>query len=363
MKRIIGLLLASVLSSIACDDAASSAPSATSDDIIGGAAASSATLNAVGALKSGTGDNKRVFCSGTLVAPNLVLTAKHCVNGKNSPLLLQETEISFAIGANANDTKREIKVIGAERAANAAGGFLGLGADVGLYVLEKPVTDVEVIPLATDPLSDGDLNTKFSVMGYGVRDKIFSTGIRTAGTVTLRMLKGQPFTLLYPSYEKFLPAWESMEQKVSEPSDKPRLLQIYNYNLLMGHEAYLGGVGGEAAVCSGDSGSPLLRQVGGKLQIFGVSSWGPAKDLRAPCSGGSMYALIDQTARNMIADRTSKICGSETAQGRCEADHVIHCVTASESIPQITKTDCGALPNQTCGLVDGKAQCVDKPAK
>src|SRR5206468_1488242 len=76
----------------------------TDEAIIGGVAADSPTMNAVGSLvtisryNSGTSEivyYSYPFCSGTLIGPTAVITAKHCTQAYPT-----STELGFAIGPN-----------------------------------------------------------------------------------------------------------------------------------------------------------------------------------------------------------------------------------------------------------------------
>src|SRR4051794_19459088 len=77
------LCVAGALIAAACGGEA--APTERTDeadeDVIGGVAADSASFNAVGAIvrELGGGQPRQKFCSGALIAPRVVLTAKHCV--------------------------------------------------------------------------------------------------------------------------------------------------------------------------------------------------------------------------------------------------------------------------------------------
>ena len=102
------------------------------------------------------------ICTGTLVAPYLVLTAGHCVAVDGVPM--QAATIHFA--ANWRDGKSKALRRGAEilLAQPSAGQPRTLSQDVALVVLDAPIDSVEVPPL---PLSRQDLFSEdYSFIGY-----------------------------------------------------------------------------------------------------------------------------------------------------------------------------------------------------
>ena len=77
---------------VACSSG-SSKDDTSSSDIIGGVEATGATLNAIGAVGNKDGDaGFSYFCTATLIAPDLVLTAKHCAT--EGPLTTATTSSS-----------------------------------------------------------------------------------------------------------------------------------------------------------------------------------------------------------------------------------------------------------------------------
>ncbi|MEM8655258.1 MAG: trypsin-like serine protease [Pseudomonadota bacterium] len=91
-------------------------------------------------------DLGRGFCSGTLVAPNIVLTAGHCARAgtPDDP----DAQLQFLAGAF-NDTvvvrRRIIEQV--PHPTYFASGHHSPDHDVGLWVLDTPVTDITPLPL------------------------------------------------------------------------------------------------------------------------------------------------------------------------------------------------------------------------
>jgi len=72
-------LLLSFMTLVACSDLPDSSPLLDNQaDIIGGYKATSASLNHTGAIILDYWDDLEPFCTGTLIAPRTVVTAKHC---------------------------------------------------------------------------------------------------------------------------------------------------------------------------------------------------------------------------------------------------------------------------------------------
>ncbi|MBW2700716.1 MAG: trypsin-like serine protease [Deltaproteobacteria bacterium] len=75
--------------------------------IINGTTASDGIYNAVVSLHQRTGDSVSVniFCSGTLIAPDVVLTAAHCLDvGNRKPRLMSPAAVAIHFGPNPTDS-------------------------------------------------------------------------------------------------------------------------------------------------------------------------------------------------------------------------------------------------------------------
>jgi protease YdgD len=100
---------------------------------------------AVGRVNKG-GFNTRGSCSGTLVRPDVVLTAGHCA----SPIRAQSTtRRMFVAGWSRGDYVAARDIVRAERhPAYLVNGTHDPRFDVGLLFLESPITEVAPIPMA-----------------------------------------------------------------------------------------------------------------------------------------------------------------------------------------------------------------------
>ena len=186
-------------------------------------------------------------CTATAIAPDLLLTAAHCVEpGADYKLVdsgpsrdLSRPPVLKDIVRIERDPQFELKKLFAHVAT----------ADVAILKLAQPLPmRIPPVPIAGDsePVTVGDT---FVVAGYGVT--IRGDG-RTGGTVRAATLvaTGQPGTL---------------QIRLFDPSTK-------------GQSAGLG-------ACAGDSGAPVFRASGAALTIIGVVSWSTGPNLSAGCGG------------------------------------------------------------------------------
>ena len=181
------------------------------------------------------------FCSGVALTRDLVLTAAHCVlpgadfklvelDGAQRPLLRDIATIARHPDFDVNAVLRH-----------------RVTADVALI---KLAAALKVVPALLAPeggaVAAGD---RFVVAGYGLA--VRGDG-RSGGTVRAATLvaTGQPGTL---------------QIRLADPATN-------------GERAGLG-------ACTGDSGAPVYRDVGGMLAVVGVVSWSTGPALSEGCGG------------------------------------------------------------------------------
>lgn len=359
VKSYLLLLPALVLAHVACqpDDLASEDAS-----IIGGVDAKSAKLDAIGTVGTKDYEGKYdFFCTATLIAPKVVLTAKHCATGGHgeAPRLNYE-KIYFAVGADTGAPKQVVEATDVLLSPVDDGGFVELGSDVAVYILAEPVKDVTPMPWAKAHLVADDVDKKFSAVGFGVQDRDRTSGTRKAGTLTLQAIEGQPMHRLFPMKEALYAHMAKTESEDWIAMNTTRMDKFYDLTLLAGYEAYLGLGDGDAQPCSGDSGGPLVANIDGRLTVVAVVS-GSFKGGTYPCSTvGEAYATLGEKLQPVLESATGP-CEGVPVEGRCvEAKTAVRCVGSNEGPQKLTKTDCSAL-GQACGIVDGKAACIDAP--
>jgi secreted trypsin-like serine protease len=282
---------------------------ATSEEVIGGMPAYSHSLDAVGALGSGydtDGDGRSdaydPFCTGTLIAPTVVLTAEHCI-GRDM------TNVAFLIGARAHAPDRVVPALAAVAETSIVGGVQGLGSDVAIVHLAEPVLDVT--PLVVAPFPAERVGERFTVLGYGAQDNTELAGTRLAGGLTLRGTRGRIFEHLFGSFPAFLEQGVPRLHGITPTeADREWLQAEYDATTVIeGYEVTLGDSRGDANDCYGDSGGPLTKKLDGALRVVAVVSWGYGSTLQL-CDFGGVFAALGPAALDFIADQVGCPLGS-----------------------------------------------------
>jgi secreted trypsin-like serine protease len=181
------------------------------------------------------------FCSGVALARNLVLTAAHCVlPGADYKLIELDAArhpVLKDLATIVRHPEFDVNAVLRHRVT----------ADVALLKLAAPL---KIVPaLLTPPGDSTAVGDRFVVAGYGLA--VRGDG-KTGGTVRAATLvaTGQPGTL---------------QIRLADPSTK-------------GERAGLG-------ACTGDSGAPVFRDIGGTLAVMGVVSWSTGPGNSEGCGG------------------------------------------------------------------------------
>ena len=206
------------------------------------------------------------YCTGTLIAPNLVVTADHCKEATR--VFLNGNDISKP---NEGETIAVLHQLEHPE------------VDLRILVLERPAT-VKPRPIAQG--AEIQQTKSAMVVGFGT--------INTEGTVGYgikrKLAKEIPITSI----------------SCSDPTDPKK------YGCLPGRELVAGHRGLRADTCRGDSGGPLyIKNASGEYLLLGATSRG-VKNGFTTCGDGGVYVRVDLCVDWIEQETGVKLGGSST---------------------------------------------------
>ena len=240
----IGLLVVGMgCAGIGCGEAGERAASPImeeGDSIIGGSADTDdpSVVAVYGQQPGATGG---FLCTGSVIAPTVILTAAHCVSEVETGAGAEFTVITSPDVAKSRGQQLAVSAVHANPLWNPDD--LEAGHDQGIVILSQP-TALRPLPINRKKLTSSLVGRSVRIVGYGLDDGSRQTG---AG------LKRQAITALGT---------------------------IFTNLILVGNSRH--------GTCNGDSGGPAFMNISGVETIVGTTSYG-----NADCTDGGFDARVD----------------------------------------------------------------------
>lgn len=215
------------------------------------------------------------FCTGTLIAPRVVLSAAHCFEETSAE------NVSVGVGTLDGASIPASKQVAVERivmheeylkgATSADSTGIGQDHDIALVLLSQPVSGMVPTPIL--PLGDLDAavrpGTQLVVSGFGIYD-------------------------------------------LASGRDGELRLGVVPFERRTDHEFIAGDRGGRTDTCNGDSGGPVYYEAGGSRYLVGVTSRA-VNDAQMACGDSGIYTLASAYETWIRDASQGMVDGSTTA--------------------------------------------------
>ncbi len=282
--------------------------------IVGGTTTTVGQYPSVVAIEAGPG-----LCTGTLITPEWVLTAAHCVLPSELGVSTQaQVTAMTTVHYNTVSAFSGSTVKAQDTMPDPMFNVNNLGAhDSGLIHLATPITAIKPSSINFDP-TVAPIGTAVTMVGFGLSNGSQQTG---AGT----------------------------ERVVDQTVIACTQLEGLDTNLLCFNQSNGKGK------CNGDSGGPSFAMVGGKLVEVGITSFGDQT-----CSTFGADTRVDAEKAFIVAHVPNLVCDTDAD---CTADHSCFqhtCIVTPFSTGGVgatcaANTDCDS---GTCGMSGNDSHCT-----
>jgi len=249
-------------------------------------------------------------CGGAIIAPNFILTAKHCVQ----PFVNSPSAVRVIVGTTCRSQFQGQNVFNVSRIIlhpdpNVDAALLQLSRDITFNNSIRPINYWDAI------------NNSFYDVGNQVR--VSGWGLTIPGVVT------QPDCL------------QAVDVNIISNQDATNMLAAFGYRALRAHEMATTGTGDiREGACHNDSGGPLvIRTATNEPVVIGIVAWG-----RRDCPGDNTNSPTVYVRVSHVLDWINEnICFDSITNQDITSDRIITACDSSMDIGNITVTDGATL--------------------
>lgn len=243
------------------------------------------------------------ICTGSLIAPDVVMTAAHCVLSSGLYWIQASSDTLNGEG----DFSEVDSVWKSPRYSSSK-----LVNDIGLMKLTKPLVSITPIPFAKkNLLSSIDKLKTYELYGWGIDQN-----------------GDDPTFLRYAKLNNELTSAKKLWSKYG-----------FNSTTMMAAGKYLRSEGVYAGACNGDSGGPLTARIKGVETLVGITSWGANKcNKRLPSVFTKVAYYESDIAAGVISLRRGAVVSNRALPANITPPYLSGNLTAGSSITCETGT-------------------------